>query len=154
MIFHSVKLMNYKSIGADTLSDVIIEPRITPIIGKNESGKSNVLSGLSHISFLHDMKSAFVNDNINRNAIDDNAEIKYSIVLKSVYDELKFTELSKDTVINITANRYEATGGILDYYIQYINPTIAELCDILGDNPFQSRDTELRNYNNLSLIHI
>lgn len=146
MIFHSVKLMNYKSIGSDSLSEILIEPRITPIIGKNESGKSNVLSGLSHINFTQDMKSAFIKDNINRNAIGDNAEIKYRIVLKPSADEVKIKELHKDSVINITTNQYEATGGILDFYIPHIYPIMAELCDTLGSNPFQLRDQDYQNY--------
>lgn len=148
MIFHSVKLMNYKSIGADNLSEVIIEPRITPIIGKNESGKSNVLSGLSHIDFIQDMKSAFAKENLNRNVIGDNIEIKYNIVLKPTSDEMKFSELSKDTFINITLNRYEVTGGILEYYIRHIFPTIKKLCETLGLNPFQLRDQEFQNFTN------
>ena len=138
--------MNYKSIGSDSLSEILIEPRITPIIGKNESGKSNVLSGLSHINFTQDMKSAFVQDNINRNAIGDNAEIKYRIVLKPSADEVKIKELHKDSVINITTNQYEATGGILDFYIPHIYPIMAELCDTLGSNPFQLRDQDYQNY--------
>lgn len=138
--------MNYKSIGSDSLSEILIEPRITPLIGKNESGKSNVLSGLSHINFTQDMKSAFVQDNINRNAIGDNAEIKYRIVLKPSADEVKIKELHKDSVINITTNQYEATGGILDFYIPHIYPIMAELCDTLGSNPFQLRDQDYQNY--------
>lgn len=149
MIFHSIKLTNYKSIGADSLSEVIIEPRITAIIGKNESGKSNVLLGLSHIDFIQDMKSAFVRDNINRNT---NAEIKYSIVLKPSADELEIEELAKDTIINITASQYEATGGIVDYYAKHVFPTIIKLCETLGTNPFQLRDQEYQNYRNYIII--
>ena len=152
MIFHSVKLINYKSIGTDSLSEILIEPRITPIIGKNESGKSNVLSGLSHINFTQDMKSAFVKDNINRNSVGDNAEIKYNIVLKPTTDELKIKELCKDTVISITANRYEATGGIVDYYLHHVSPAIVKLCETLGANPFQLRDQEYQNYTNYITI--
>lgn len=40
---HSVKLINFKSIGDYPESEVVLEPRVTAIIGKNESGKSNVL---------------------------------------------------------------------------------------------------------------
>lgn len=152
MIFHSVKLINYKSIGTDSLSEILIEPRITPIIGKNESGKSNVLSGLSHINFTQDIKSAFVKDNINRNSVGDNAEIKYNIVLKPTTDELKIKELCKDTVISITANRYEATGGIVDYYLHHVSPAIVKLCETLGANPFQLRDQEYQNYTNYITI--
>ena len=143
MIFHSVKLINYKSIGADSLSKVIIEQRVTPIVGKNESGKSNVLSGLSHINFTQDMKSAFTKDNINRNT---DAEIKYSIVLKPSADEYGIKELAKDTIINITSSQYEATGGIVNYYAKYVFPTIIKLCETLGTNPFQLRDQEYQKY--------
>lgn len=145
MIFHSIELKNYKSIGDGKLSKIDIEQRITPIVGKNESGKSNVLSGLSHINFTQDMKSAFAKDNINRNT---NAEIKYSIVLKPSADELEIEELAKDTIINITDSQYEATGGIVDYYAKHVFPTIIKLCETLGTNPFQLRDQEYQNYRN------
>ena len=52
MYIHSVKLINFKSIGDYPEAEVILEPRVTAIIGKNESGKSNVLEGLSYIDFL------------------------------------------------------------------------------------------------------
>lgn len=144
--------MNYKSIGADSLSELIIEPRITPIIGKNESGKSNILSGLSHIDFIKSMNSAFTKDNINRNVIGDDVEIRYSIVLKPTSEELKFSELGNDTVINITSNQYEATGGVVDYFIQHISPSIVKLCETLGSNPFQLQDQEYHNYANYITI--
>ena len=59
MYVHSVKLINYKSIGDYAESEVIIEPRVTAIIGKNESGKSNILDGLSQINFRKRSASAF-----------------------------------------------------------------------------------------------
>lgn len=144
--------MNYKSIAEDSLCEVIIEPRITPIIGKNESGKSNVLSGLSHIDLIHNMSSAFVKDNINRNIIGNNVEIKYRIVLKQTLNEMQIKELNKDTVIYITANRYEATGGIVDYYFRHISSSIVKLCEVLDSNPFQLRDQEYQNYFNYITI--
>ena len=47
MYIHSVKLINFKSIGNYPEAEIILEPKVTAIIGKNESGKSNVLDGLS-----------------------------------------------------------------------------------------------------------
>ena len=52
LYIHSVKLINFKSIGDYPEAEVILEPGITAIIGKNESGKSNVLEGLSYIDFF------------------------------------------------------------------------------------------------------
>lgn len=43
MYIHSVKLVNYKSIGDYPESEIILEPKVTAIIGRNESGKSNIL---------------------------------------------------------------------------------------------------------------
>ena len=57
MRFHSVKLINFKSIGDTDLSEIIIEPQITAVIGKNESGKSNVIEGLSYINLLRNMNA-------------------------------------------------------------------------------------------------
>ena len=47
MLIHSVKLINYKSLGDYKENEIIIEPDVTTIIGKNESGKSNILEGIS-----------------------------------------------------------------------------------------------------------
>ena len=43
MYIHSVNLANYKSIGEYKEAEIILEQRLTTIIGKNESGKINVL---------------------------------------------------------------------------------------------------------------
>ena len=64
MRLHSVKLINYKSItNEEKYSEIIIEPNITVVIGKNESGKSNVISGLREISFINEIKNIFNNEN-------------------------------------------------------------------------------------------
>lgn len=47
-------MVNFKSIG-DIDNDIILEPRVTAVIGKNESGKSNVLEGLSYVSLIGNM---------------------------------------------------------------------------------------------------
>ena len=68
MYVHSAKLVSFKSIGDYPEAEVILEPRVTAIIGKNESGKSNVLEGLSKIDFLKHNPSAFSNDLVNRSS--------------------------------------------------------------------------------------
>lgn len=45
MLLHSIEIHNFKSIG-ESNNLIIIEPRITTIIGKNESGKSNISEAL------------------------------------------------------------------------------------------------------------
>lgn len=77
MYVHSVKLINYKSIGEYSESEIILEPKVTAIIGKNESGKSNVLEGLSRINFLSPDPNAFSDDLANRS---NGSPIKYILV--------------------------------------------------------------------------
>ena len=65
MKIHSVKLVNFKSIGDYDKNEVIVEPRITAILGKNESGKSNILEGLSYIKFTVKNDVGFHQDLLN-----------------------------------------------------------------------------------------
>ena len=67
MYIHSVKLINFKSIADYPEAEIILEPRVTSIIGRNESGKSNILEGLSRIEFLKRNANAFAVENVNRN---------------------------------------------------------------------------------------
>ena len=110
MYIHSVTLKNYKSIGEEK-NEVILEPKITTIIGKNESGKSNVLEGLSRISLLGDMQNAFNADSINRNN-GTSANIEYTIVLKPTQEEKNSLNIQRDTLIKIEKDSYIATGSI------------------------------------------
>ena len=66
-----MKLTNFKSFGDYKENEVIVEPRITAIVGKNESGKSNVLDGLSQIRFRIRNNAAFNQDNIKTQIITD-----------------------------------------------------------------------------------
>lgn len=86
MYIHSVELINFKSIGNYPESKIILEPKITAIVGKNESGKSNVLDGLSRINFLKVNKEAFSTEVVNRSC-GTGTENKYVITLKSNIQE-------------------------------------------------------------------
>lgn len=147
MRLHSVKLINYKSItNEEKYSEIIIEPNITVVIGKNESGKSNVISGLREISFINEIKNIFNNDNyINRNNARD-GKIEYVITLKSVADEDE--TLSKETVITIKKSEFKAVGGILDYFIKYLKKPLNNLYDFAVTNPFGFSGSDLTNLKN------
>lgn len=145
MYIHSVKMLNFKSIGKED-NEIILEPRVTTIIGKNESGKSNVLEGLSYISFVNNMNTAFSNDNINRNNGTDSI-IEYSIILKPNTQERELKNIKNDTQILISKDSYSAKGGILEYYNNNIRQQINILVETLGQNPFQSKDQDYTNYN-------
>ena len=63
MYYHSVTMNNYKSIG-DAQAEIIIEPGIAAVIGKNESGKSNIIYALSEINLGSNMNATFVADKL------------------------------------------------------------------------------------------
>ena len=138
MKLHSVKLTNYRSIGAEH-DEIIIEPNITAIIGKNESGKSNVLSGLSEVLFRNKMTNVFAENNVNRNS--DNGKIVYTITLKALPDEAQC--LQEETTVTITPESYSAVGGIMRYYEENVKATVDAFYEIVNLNPFKFTGNDL-----------
>ena len=144
---HSVKLINYKSFGDYPESKIILEPRVTAIIGKNESGKSNILDGLSRIDFLKQNPSAFSETTLNRNS-NTGTDNTYLITLKP--EEKDSTKgINGDSLVEITKDHCVLTGGLLEHYLQHVSPdldAVTALLDSIGSNPMQLRDTELNSY--------
>ena len=114
MYVHSVKLINYKSFGDYPENEIILEPRVTAIIGKNESGKSNILESLSQVSLTRRIPYAFNTDVVNRNCFNE-AENRYILTLKPSGDDTQ-RGISGDTVIEIDKNEYTLQGSFLSYY--------------------------------------
>lgn len=147
MYVHSVKLVNFKSFGAYPENEVILEPRVTAVIGKNESGKSNVLDGLSHIEFLSKKSSAFNTSDVNRNS-PTGTEISYSLVLKPSSDDLA-SGIIEDTKVELTRTSAKVTGGFFLYYLQTLHDEFVKFVAFLDEesqNPFQVKDQELATY--------
>lgn len=147
MFVNSVKLVNFKSFGDYKQNEVIIEPKVTAIIGKNESGKSNVLDGLSRINFQTRNTDAFNINIVNRECADENA-IKYIVTLKPSEDD-RAVGICADSQVEIVKDSYSLTGGALQYYLDKIHPEVEQILDFLGpmkSNIFQLRDTPWSNY--------
>lgn len=146
MYIHSVKLINYKSIGDYSEAEVILEPKVTAIIGKNESGKSNVLDGLSQINFIQNNPAAFSIDVINRNSA-SGTENSYIITLKSTPGENE-KGICGETEVFISKSSCSVSGGFFEYYKQCVLPPFEQVVNFLneiGVHPFQIRDQELTN---------
>lgn len=147
MYIHSVKLINFKSIGNYPEAEIILEPKVTAIIGKNESGKSNVLDGLSRINFLKANSSAFSAEVVNRNC-ESGTENIYLITLKHDTKEI-VNELHTDTLVEISKSHCTVTGGFLDYYLQHVWPkfdAVVKYLDEINANSLQLKDQELTSY--------
>ncbi|WP_455542708.1 ATP-dependent nuclease, partial [Intestinibacter sp.] len=80
MKIKSIMISNYKSLG-DEKNILLLEDNITALIGKNDSGKSNILEALGNISFTHYINSEFFSKK--------NRYTNKSIIITL---ELKFTE--------------------------------------------------------------
>ena len=134
MYFHSIKLSNYKSMGEDN-NLLIIEPKITTLIGKNESGKTKIINGLKSIDFVTINGDAFNNENKNRkNGIDSN--IEFEVVLKPNKNKGEDIILS-DTTIIINKDGSQAVGGILDAYKSMIKENADRFFELIKSHPFQ-----------------
>lgn len=147
MYIHSIKLTNYKSIGDYNEDEIIIEPKVTAIIGKNESGKSNVLEGISKIRFLSRNDAAFSVECVNRQ-VESGTFNSFLVTLKHSQDEIE-KGANTDTKILITKDRYSATGGIVGYYkntIQSVFVSLVELLKAINNNPFGLSGQDYNNY--------
>lgn len=144
MYIHSIKIINYKSVGTQK-NELILEPKITAIIGKNESGKSNIIEAVSKISLLGLNKESFTPQTNNKDVTAN--DMAFQVMLKPQYNEKDDNYINKmDSTIIIAPGSYKATGGILLYYSDNCGEKIKELMEILGDNPFKLTDQSLENY--------
>ena len=147
MYIHSVKLTNYKSIGDYPETEVILEPTVTAIVGKNESGKSNVLDGLSQIDFLENKTNAYAPEKLNRSA-SDGSQIEYTVLIKPSSSDIE-KGIEEDTIIVLSKNDYKLTGGFFTCYCRDVKSYVDALNSIIesfGGNPFKLSGQELANY--------
>lgn len=92
------KINNYKSIGS-TENFLSVEPKVTALIGKNESGKSNILEAVGKLSFDRPLNSSYLN-NKNRGA---SGEVSIIVLLEYYQSELNEFEISQaNTSISFT----------------------------------------------------
>ena len=143
MYIHSIKAINYKSLSSCD-NEIILEPQITSIIGKNESGKSNVIEAISRINFFGDMAPAFNSENLNRN-VDSDASIGYEIVLRPTVEDKAFG-ITSDSKVIITKDTQVTTGGLHDYYCNHIKADANALLELIEKNAFQLSNQDYNSY--------
>lgn len=150
MYVQSIKLVNYKSIGDYDENEIVLEPRITTIIGKNESGKSNVLEGMSKIKFKFKNNNAFKEELINRNNT-LNVENRYIITLCPNKEDSRLG-IHEKTVVELTKDKGIFKGGILYFYRNNFYPTLLKLMAFLenvGESTFRFNQNEAKEYKQL-----
>jgi len=109
MKIRGYKINNYKSIGLED-NYLPIESNVTALIGKNESGKSNILEAIGKLSFLTPMNNAYIK-NTNRGSTE---EISIIVHLKFNQDELvEFATNHSITIMKyIDSSNIKIEGGL------------------------------------------
>ena len=148
----SVIINNYKSIGT-VKNSLLLEDDVTALIGKNDSGKSNVLEILGGISFSHYILDEFYKFN---NKI-DNEETSLIVELKFTQKESVFLKEYKNieddyTYFYFSQNKeIEFKGGYSRLFnedmelIKSISYIKNELISYLEENYYDSMDKEFFN---------
>ena len=148
----SVIINNYKSIGI-AKNTLLLESDVTALIGKNDSGKSNVLEILGGISFSHYILDEFYKFN---NKL-ENEEMSLIVELKFNKKELKLLKDYKDieddcTYFYFSQNReIEFKGGFSRLFyedmelVKSISYIKNELIPYLEENYYDSMDSQFFN---------
>lgn len=119
-----VEINNFKSLG--TTDNVLFVDNINVVVGKNESGKSNIIDAISGIEFVG-LTSEQYFEQKNRNTDMD-------ITLKLWFDNYKAeTDLNETTLLEIKGyNKYFVSGGLSDYIRRntYFNKLYNEIVEL------------------------
>ena len=90
-----------------------VEPNVTAIIGKNESGKTNVLEALGRCSSLLTPLSERYLGNINLGAHDNQEDLSLVIFLEFTQDELGELGIEQsNTELKIDSTQVLVDGGL------------------------------------------
>lgn len=103
------KINNYKSIGSNE-NYLLVEPNVTALIGKNESGKSNILEAIGKLSFLSPMNVNYMN-NKNRGISGEISIISDLEFYQSELDEFGISQ-SKTSIHFVDSSSIRFEGGL------------------------------------------
>lgn len=149
MRISSVIINNYKSIGTQK-NTLLLEDDVTALIGKNDSGKSNVLEILGAISFSHYIFEDFYK--FNNGSLD--GELSLVVELKFTNNEIELLKEYKDIQDDVTYfyfsqyREIEFKGGFSRLFnedielIKSISYLKKELILYLEENYYDSMDSE------------
>ncbi|WP_404457592.1 AAA family ATPase [Sutcliffiella horikoshii] len=106
-----IKINNYKSIGLKE-NYLSVEPKVTALIGKNESGKSNILEAVGKLSFAKPIGPSYLQNN-NRGSSSNVSIIVNLEYYQSELNEFKVNQSS--TLVSFLDNTMiKIEGGMSD----------------------------------------
>lgn len=112
MIIKNIIINNYKSIG-NKRNKLEVDEYVTVLIGKNESGKSNILEAIGEQQIVNKLNPQIFN---NKNRMNDE-EISIEFVLQFTQEERKKLNLkdNNETIIHMSRdNLREIKGSLKD----------------------------------------
>ncbi|KGP73715.1 AAA family ATPase [Pontibacillus yanchengensis] len=121
---------NYKSLGSKE-NYLSVEPKVTALIGKNESGKSNILEAVGNLSFEKLISSSYFN-NTNRGASGDVSIIVHLKYYQSELNEFKVSQ--SNTSISFLDNTIIKIEGGLSDLLKEDELLMGAIKDVLGMN--------------------
>ena len=109
MILQSAKIENFKSIGKDN-NVLYVDNTVTALIGKNESGKSNVIEAIGRLNGLYSpLDSAYLK--LSTHGQDDKPRISLRFVF-SPSDKQVFPQAEGETTLLYTDSGVNIEGGL------------------------------------------
>ncbi|MFW6030204.1 MAG: AAA family ATPase [Halanaerobiales bacterium] len=106
-----IRINNYKSLGTNS-NYLLVEPYVTALIGKNESGKSNILEAIGSLSFLMPLNNNYIK-NKNRGTFGDILVIVELEFYKTEIDEYEVSQ-AKTRIFFENTTTINIKGGLSD----------------------------------------
>lgn len=134
MVVKEVIINNYKSIG-NKKNKLIVDEHVTALIGKNESGKSNILEAIGEQQIVDKLNPQIFN---NKNRM-NNGEVSIEFILKFTEDEKKKLNIEDDngTTIHMSNEHLRELQGKLKEIIENdikLNMGIEFINNVINDN--------------------
>lgn len=144
MIVKNARISNFKSLTNEN-NVLAVEKTITALIGKNESGKSNVLQALGFLDTL-----APLNANYKQFATRDQSEVPTILITLSFSDDEKnlYDNISEDTSIFYNYSDVEIKGGFSSLISkdEVLASAINNLIDVANSNSLGFSSANLVNF--------
>ncbi|WP_353892468.1 ATP-binding protein [Proteinivorax hydrogeniformans] len=143
-----VYINNYKSIG-EMKNYLKLDPKVTALIGKNESGKSNVLEAIGQLSFEKNLRSSYF-DNKNRMSLED---VSIHVDFEFTEKELEKYEIEQEKTKIIFSGPSETIveGGLIDLIKgdEQLQKALQELGNLKSSKNIWKSDNSVKTVNEL-----
>ena len=145
MLLESAKVCNFKSIGKEN-NVLYVERSVTALIGKNESGKSNVLESLGLLNLWSPLDANYLRKLTRGQDEQPTVSLLFSF---SEQDKVAFPNAIGDTTLRYSGTEVVMEGGLSTLISQdkELNSRIALLIDAIKTNTLKldnSRITSLQ----------